>query len=557
MSDLIFDAELLCEDEASAETLERLLEGSTLPGECSKAWESLAASIAATEFDVEVLSRFERCLSFLVTGSPIRFEWNDWAKGLKAIPELRGVLEIVNDQTGDERTTAFAEGKKASASSVHKAMAEAYPELALVQAIESESERRALQFVSQVDPNRLWKGRTLLGRAVVSRIPGLAAKLLASGADVNLADTAAQWEEEQGRTPLHWACDTHSSAIELLLKAGADVNAKTATGDQPLHILAGRVLDEDALRELDLLLDAGAELETQDDHGHTPLLIATIGGATAAVQRLVAAGARRDAVGPNGGNLRFYAGGKFDERRQLQEQFEDLPYLRPEDLYTGEPEKDLHAAVRWLDVEMIDSLLESADPEITRPIVMRLVEDMTFPMITWLFERMETRPGTVEVIAGGVNRKRISRRAEIEETLALLDSLREASPETMERLDRECLEAQEACRGMTERLQALWSDDEAWSPDAFQTLARDRWLDELDPQKRRQTEEQFEKGHAAHLRGQLRNLLGKLQNNVGNAYWLERGLIRLRRDEQRGNAYYGESSAHLKNVEGRWLLTAG
>ncbi|KAL5650637.1 hypothetical protein ACJX0J_041446, partial [Zea mays] len=45
-------------------------------------------------------------------------------------------------------------------------------------------------------------------------------KFLAAGVEVNMRDT-------EGRTPLHWAVDRgHLSAVEVLAKANADLNAK-------------------------------------------------------------------------------------------------------------------------------------------------------------------------------------------------------------------------------------------------------------------------------------------------------------------------------------------
>lgn len=97
MFDFIFDVEFLCEDEVFVEILEWFFEGLVLFGESLNVWELLVVLIVVIEFDVEVLSWFEWCLSFFVIGSFICFEWNDWVKGFKVILGFCGVLEIVND----------------------------------------------------------------------------------------------------------------------------------------------------------------------------------------------------------------------------------------------------------------------------------------------------------------------------------------------------------------------------------------------------------------------------------------------------------------------------
>ncbi len=75
--------------------------------------------------------------------------------------------------------------------------------------------------------------------------------LLDAGADPNARD-------EDGRTPLHWAArwSGHAEAINALLAAGADPNApRDKDGETPLHSAAKR----DHPAAIDALLSGGAD----------------------------------------------------------------------------------------------------------------------------------------------------------------------------------------------------------------------------------------------------------------------------------------------------------
>ncbi|TDQ01185.1 ankyrin repeat domain-containing protein [Labedaea rhizosphaerae] len=101
--------------------------------------------------------------------------------------------------------------------------------------------------------------------------------LLDAGASVHLAD-------RYGRTALHDAAEHGGpEAVSVLLARGAPVH--TAAGaDQPLHRAAAKEVVE-------LLLDAGADLEALGDFGATPLLRAAGHPNPAVVHTLLARGA--------------------------------------------------------------------------------------------------------------------------------------------------------------------------------------------------------------------------------------------------------------------------
>lgn len=91
--------------------------------------------------------------------------------------------------------------------------------------------------------------------------------LLEAGASVHVLDTD-MW------TPLHAA--SYSSCLEvakLLLDRGADINAKTYSNLTPLHFLI-RFSSSPEIEVIQEFIQAGANLDVQDIHGYTPLMMA-------------------------------------------------------------------------------------------------------------------------------------------------------------------------------------------------------------------------------------------------------------------------------------------
>lgn len=161
--------------------------------------------------------------------------------------------------------------------------------------------------------------------------------LLGTGCALDGADG----RDELGRTPLHWACATGKLRVaELLLtrRRGpiADVNAVELRNKTSLHIAAahGR---EDIVQ---LLLKHGADIEARSDGGWTPLHNACDKGAVEIVRLLLQAGAKINAQLLNGVtplHLAAQAGHREvvecllerpDLKRRVRDNFGSTPFLR-------------------------------------------------------------------------------------------------------------------------------------------------------------------------------------------------------------------------------------
>eukprot|EP00730_Choanoeca_flexa_P004505 TRINITY_DN11715_c0_g1_i15.p2 TRINITY_DN11715_c0_g1~~TRINITY_DN11715_c0_g1_i15.p2 ORF type:complete len:163 (+),score=15.11 TRINITY_DN11715_c0_g1_i15:858-1346(+) len=85
--------------------------------------------------------------------------------------------------------------------------------------------------------------------------PGVAKLCISMGADVN-AKVSDSWH--QHGTPLHFASRGSVELTELLLAAGANVNARNQEGNTPLHIAH-------SVEVAELLVAAGADIESLNE----------------------------------------------------------------------------------------------------------------------------------------------------------------------------------------------------------------------------------------------------------------------------------------------------
>jgi hypothetical protein len=142
-----------------------------------------------------------------------------------------------------------------------------------------EAEERAAR--TEVERN-LRADVRLMFRAVGTQGPGMVARIIASGADLEARDS-------DGRTPLMiTAYSGDRRMVKLLLEAGASARAmRPGTGETALHaaVISGSV------KTMRMLLSADVDVDASCRGGLTPLLLSVIGGVLATVALLLNAGA--------------------------------------------------------------------------------------------------------------------------------------------------------------------------------------------------------------------------------------------------------------------------
>eukprot|EP01041_Mallomonas_annulata_P012723 gene12723-26802_t len=91
--------------------------------------------------------------------------------------------------------------------------------------------------------------------------------LIGAGANVNASNA-------YGNRPLHEACRLgHEGIIRSLLNAGADINAANKKGSTPLHFFCyGNEPETFTAEKVRILLEAHADLTWRDVNGYSPLL---------------------------------------------------------------------------------------------------------------------------------------------------------------------------------------------------------------------------------------------------------------------------------------------
>lgn len=129
-------------------------------------------------------------------------------------------------------------------------------------------------------------GKTPLIRATLGGHAALAEELLRRGADAEARGSSFlpfENRDDFGWHPLHYAADRrHALLVQLLLDAGALVDAVSAEGTTPL-MLAARRGDEDIVR---LLLLAGADPRRENSHRASALSLSRAQGRPAITRLL-------------------------------------------------------------------------------------------------------------------------------------------------------------------------------------------------------------------------------------------------------------------------------
>ena len=125
----------------------------------------------------------------------------------------------------------------------------------------------------------------------------IACESIVTGVNINSYDA-------KGDAAIHIASQYgHLSIVNLLIKAGADIEFRTEDSGQTPLILAASDLasakyngyDLDVIKTIRFLVKAGANVNTQDNDGWTPLIGAANAGSIEAVKILIKAGANVNA----------------------------------------------------------------------------------------------------------------------------------------------------------------------------------------------------------------------------------------------------------------------
>ena len=150
---------------------------------------------------------------------------------------------------------------------------------------------------------------TALMWAACANTPEVVSILLKAGADFNAKD-------EDGRTALMWAaCENTAEVVSILLKAGADINVRDNYDSTMLIRAAQNCENPDVIT---VLVKAGADVNARDKEGETALIRAAQLGTPDGISALLDAGADVNAKDNEGRTALMWAATNTEEMDSLK-----------------------------------------------------------------------------------------------------------------------------------------------------------------------------------------------------------------------------------------------
>lgn len=134
------------------------------------------------------------------------------------------------------------------------------------------------------------------------------AGLIALGADLNRKTSIFGADNFTGWTALMWAAHgRHSTSVQLLVDAGADSTIQDRFGRTALHIVFDGEGNGSFVSCVETLLVGGADVQVATTAGVTPLHSAVLRGDRRSIELLIDAGADMNAVDMDGATVLYYA----------------------------------------------------------------------------------------------------------------------------------------------------------------------------------------------------------------------------------------------------------
>jgi ankyrin repeat protein len=285
-------------------------------------------------------------------------EPREWLSALARLGATGIAAKAFFDQVGESQRFWLINGKRASKAKLYEVLTKQSLDCAFVVAMEQRDKKQVEKLLENgSNPDTRVFGRPAIVVASEGGPQAVVKALVQAGADVNAhdRDTSSMGLMERGGTALHDVVRS-TNMVRFLLSAGADVDARNAKGQTPLHLAALERVNEQVFRTL---LKAGAEIDSRDNRGLTPLMTLFLGRSdlevcSSLMKFLTSRGADLEARDTHGGNVLWY--GYESEVASLLEA-EGLTLEVPDNAYVGDLNTDLNNATVHRDAAMFEKLV--------------------------------------------------------------------------------------------------------------------------------------------------------------------------------------------------------